>query len=106
MLRCEDCEFFSRRADGTPRLACDPFATIKEPECLAKWQIYQLTTIARAHEATLDMHNKLAPLQEKMFRHMECEIDEAEEAESWKYHDGDDDFDDDDEDDDDDPFRI
>jgi hypothetical protein len=98
MLRCEDCEFFSRRADGSPHLACDPYSTIKEPECLAKWQLHQLTTIANAHRATLDMYRRLAPLQEKMFRHMEREIDEAEEAESWKYTD--------DDEDDDDPFRV
>ena len=99
MLRCEDCEFFSRGLGGAPHLACDPFSTIKEPECLGKWQVYQLTTIARSHEATLDMHSRLAPLQEKMFRHMERELDEADEAESWKFHDGDDD-------EDDDPFHV
>lgn len=103
MIRCEDCEFFSRGADGSPHLACDPFSTIKEPECLAKWQVYQLTTISRSHQATLDMHRKLAPLQEKMFRHMERELDDADDADSWKYHPPNDEENDDD---DDDPFRI
>ncbi|MBI4718591.1 MAG: hypothetical protein HY763_12350 [Planctomycetes bacterium] len=84
MLHCKDCEFFHRRGDGSPELACDPFATIKEPECLAKWQLIQLSVIAQSHQATLDMYRRFAPLQEKMFRHMEREIDDADEADSWK----------------------
>jgi hypothetical protein len=39
------------------------------------------------------MYERLAPLQEKMFRHMEREIDEAEEADAWKYDEDDDDDD-------------
>jgi hypothetical protein len=84
MLQCQDCEFFSRRPDGTPELACDPFATVKEPECLAKWQLLQLNVISASHRATLDMHRRFAPLQEKLFKHMEREIDDVDEAESWK----------------------
>ena len=95
MLRCEDCEFFERKPDGSPQLRCDPFATIKEPECLAKWQLIQLTVIAQSHQATLDLYRRFAPLQEKMFQHLEQEIDEADEADRWK-HDQDEDDDDDD----------
>jgi len=35
------------------------------------------------------MYDRLAPLQEKMFRHLEREIDDAEEADEWKRADGD-----------------
>jgi hypothetical protein len=105
MIRCEDCEFFRRGPDGSPMLLCDPFSTIKEPECLSKWQVYQLGTIARSHEATLEMYQKFAPMQEKMLRHMEREMDDFEETEGWKYG-LDDDDDDDDDDDEDDPFRV
>lgn len=90
MLQCQDCEFFLRRPDGTPELSCDPFATIKEPECLAKWQLLQLKTISTSHQATLDMYRRFAPLQEKLFKHMEREIDEVDEAESWKRQDDED----------------
>ena len=93
MLQCESCEFFRRRTDGTPQLLCDPFATIKEPECLLKWQLVRLNVLAQSHQATLDMHRRLAPLQEKMFKHMERELDEAEEADQWKYTDAEDDED-------------
>jgi len=84
MLRCEDCEFFRRGPDGSPELTCDPFSTAKEPECLIKLQLIELSIIARSHEATLDMYRRFAPLQEKMFRQMEREIDETEEGDRWK----------------------
>ena len=97
MLQCQDCEFFRQGPDGSPELTCNPFTTVKEPECLAKWQLVQLTVIARSHQATLDMYQRLAPLQEKMLKHMEREIDDADDADRWKYE-GDED--------DDDSFRV
>ena len=87
MLQCEDCEFFRRQPDGSPELTCNPFTNIKEASCLAKWQLIQLNVIAKSHEATLDMYQRLAPLQEKMFKQMEREIDDVDEADSWKYTD-------------------
>jgi hypothetical protein len=91
MIQCQDCEHFVRGPDGQVGFRCDPFATIKEPECLVKWQLIkvdqqlsELATMVRAYKATLDMYRRLAPLQEKMFRHMEREIDEVDEADSWK----------------------
>lgn len=87
MLQCRDCEFYRETPDGTPHLSCDPFKTIKEPECLLKWQLIQLNVLAQSHQATLDMYRRFAPLQEKMFKHMEREIDEAEDADRWKYED-------------------
>ena len=96
MLRCQDCEFFRQRADGSPELTCDPFSTIKEPECLLKWQLTQLNVISRSHQATLDLYRRLAPLQEKMFKHLEREIDDAEESDRWKQGSDDDDTDEDD----------
>ena len=89
MIQCQDCEFFRRGSDGSPQLTCDPFSTIREPECLLKWQLIRLEVIVRSHEATLDMHRRLAPLQEKMMRHMEREIDDTEEADRWKLGDDD-----------------
>ena len=100
MLQCQDCEFFSRNPDGSPHLRCDPFSTIKEPECLIKWQLVQLNVIAASHQATLEMYRRFAPLQEKLFKHMEREIDDVDEADRWK-HDNEDD-----EDDEEDRFRT
>ncbi|MFQ5491709.1 MAG: hypothetical protein ACE5GE_13405 [Phycisphaerae bacterium] len=96
MMQCADCEFFSVGPDGRPDPRCDPFSTIKEPECLTKLQFIKLDRMVRAYEATLEMYERLAPLQERMFRHMEQELDEADEADAWKYSGEDDDDDDDD----------
>jgi len=93
MIHCKDCEYFSRGPDGKVHLLCDPFSTIKEPECLAKHQLGELRTLSAAYQATVEMYRRLAPLQEKMFRHMEQELDEADEADAWKegYEDAEDD---------------
>jgi len=79
-------------------MACDPYSNIKEPECLTKWQIMELQAIAKSHRATLDMYRRLAPLQEKMIKHMEREIDEVDEADSWKQLDDEEEDDDDNDD--------
>jgi len=84
MIQCADCENYQRDSDGNIRFSCDPFTTIKEPECLGKWQLIKLDTMVRAYEATLQVYNRLAPMQEKMFRHMEREMDDVDEADSWK----------------------
>lgn len=85
MIQCSECEFFHSGPGGQASFSCDPFRNIKEPECLAKWQLIKLEVLARSHQATLDMYRRLAPLQEKMFRHMEREIEDQEDADSWKY---------------------
>ena len=95
MIQCSDCEYYTQGPDGAPRLVCDPFSTIKEPECLTKWQFVKLDTMVRSYTATLRMYERLAPLQEKMFRHIEREIDDTEESDSWKFTDEDEDDDDD-----------
>ena len=55
--------------------------------------------MVKSHQATLDMYRRYAPLQEKLFKHMEREIDETEDADAWKYEN-------DEEEDDDDIFRV
>ncbi len=85
MIQCSQCEHFHRGPGGQAILSCDPFTNIKEPECLIKWQLIKLDVQARSHQATLDMYRRLAPLQEKMFRQMERELDEQDDAERWKY---------------------
>lgn len=94
MLQCSECEHFSRGPNGQLSFRCDPFGNIKEPECLMKWQLLRTAELTQkvdrmvaAYEATLQMYKRIQPLQEKMFRHMEQEIDEAEEADAWKYGD-------------------
>lgn len=85
MIQCKDCEFCEMGPDGGIKLKCHPFQTIKEPECLTKWQLLKLDTMVRAYLATVAHYRKLAPLQEKMMKAVEREIEEMEEGEEWKY---------------------
>lgn len=89
MIQCSDCEHFVQGPHGQVSFNCNPFSTIKEPECLVKLQLVKLDMMVRAYQATLNMYNRLAPLQEKMFRHMQREVDEMEESDSWKLDDED-----------------
>ncbi len=90
MIQCKDCEFFSRGAGGEITFSCDPFTNIKEPECLAKWHLIKINQMVAGYQATLDYYHKLAPMQEKMFKVMERELDDIGEAEKWKIADEDD----------------
>jgi len=96
MVKCEDCEFFHRGENGDISFSCDPFGTIKEPECLIKWQLIKINQMVTSYQATLDYYRKLAPMQEKMFKVMEREIDGMNESEKWKLQDDEDEHDDDD----------
>ncbi len=84
MIQCEQCEFYHRSESGEVTFSCDPFRNVKEPECLAKWQLIKINQMVAAYHATLDYYRKLAPMQEKMFKVMEREIDEMDEAEKWR----------------------
>jgi len=91
MMQCSECEHFKRGSDGRALFKCDPFANIMEPECLVKWQLLRTTELSQkmnrmvaGYEATLEIYKRMQPLQEKMFRHMEHEIDDIEEGDAWK----------------------
>ena len=84
MIQCENCEYFHRGEDGAISFDCDPFSTIKEPECLTKWQLIKINQMVAGYNATLDYYRKLAPLQEKMFKGMERELDDMNESDKWK----------------------
>ncbi|HUW81221.1 MAG TPA: hypothetical protein VMZ31_00325 [Phycisphaerae bacterium] len=93
MIQCSDCEHFARGPHGQLRFTCDPFSNVREPECLVKWQLIKIDMMVRAYQVTAEMYKRMAPLQEKIFRHMESEIDDIDEAESWKHPDDEDDAD-------------
>ncbi|MBN2210462.1 MAG: hypothetical protein JW709_03620 [Sedimentisphaerales bacterium] len=93
MQQCRDCEFFSQDEKGRITLRCNPFETIKEPACLEKWQLLRLDTLAQYYQATLRYYQKFAPMQEKMFKFMQREMNDIEDADSWKYTDDEDEAD-------------
>lgn len=99
MLQCVNCEFAEVAPDGSVNVRCNPLTNVKEAECLAKWQLMRIEALVQAYGATVSQYRRLAPLQEKMMKMMEREIDEVEEADSWKlqYDEDDADSEDDDE---------
>ena len=84
MIQCSECEFCQRQPSGEVSFRCDPFGTVKEPECLMKWQIIKVNQMVATYQATLEYYRKLAPMQEKMFKVVQRELDDMNEAEKWK----------------------
>lgn len=105
MIQCQDCEFFSQEPNGRITLKCNPFVNIKEPECLQKWQLLRLDALVQGNQATLNWYNKIGPMQDKMFKFMQREMDDMEDSDSWKYQDDDEDTENSENNPDDDLFR-
>ena len=84
MIQCKDCEFCQIDPDGKRTFKCDPFANIKEPECITKWQLIRLDMLVASYQGMLSWYGKLAPLQDKIIRYMQREIDDIDETERWK----------------------
>jgi len=84
MIQCKNCEFYRSDPDGRRIFTCDPFTNIKEPECIAKWQLMRLNTLVASYQAVLMAQKKFAPLQDKMLKYMEREIEDMEETDKWK----------------------
>ncbi|MHC4561260.1 MAG: hypothetical protein ACYS8X_00640 [Planctomycetota bacterium] len=89
MIQCTDCQYYRRDENGVIAMKCDPFSTIVEPECLAKWQLVKISQMVSSYQSTLEYYHKLAPMQEKMFRVIEREIDDMNESDQWKFADDD-----------------
>jgi len=85
MRQCSDCEFCVKDDAGRIQLRCNPFENIKEPQCLQKWTLLKLDMMVRAYQTTLGYYQKFAPLQEKMLKYLEREIDDIQESDKWKY---------------------
>ena len=90
MIQCTNCELCETGPDGKRTFKCDPFATIKEPECIAKWQLIRLDMLLLSYQGMLKWYGKLAPLQDKIFKYMQREINELEESDSWRQQDDED----------------
>lgn len=87
MIQCKDCEFFEIGPDGQKIFKCDPFSNIKEPECIAKWQLIRLDMLVAGYQSMIKMQNKFAPLQQKLFKYMQREIEDMDESEKWRLDD-------------------
>ena len=89
MIQCVDCEFCEIQDNGHKVFKCDPFSNIKEPECLMKMQIIRLDMIAASYRGMLNWQEKMAPMQSKLFKYVQREIDDIDESDSWKQTDDD-----------------
>jgi hypothetical protein len=66
---------------------CDPFVNIKEPECIAKWQLIRLDMLLVTYRGMQQWQEKLTPLQNKILKYMEREINDIDETDKWKVDD-------------------
>jgi hypothetical protein len=94
MIQCKDCEFCEIGPNGQRTFKCDPFANIKEAECVAKWQLIRLDMLVANYQQMLGWYGKLAPLQDKIMKYMQREIEDLDEADQWKLTDEDNEEDD------------
>ena len=84
MIQCKDCELCDVSDDGRPSFRCDPFTNIKEAECLGKWQLIRLNSLVANYQQMLGWYSRLAPLQDKLFKYMQREIEDIDESDRWK----------------------
>jgi hypothetical protein len=84
MIQCKDCELCEMGPDNRRTFKCDPFVNIKEPECIAKWQLIRLDMLVSTYQGMLKWYEKMAPLQSKIMKYMQRELDEMNETEKWK----------------------
>ncbi len=89
MIQCKDCEYYSEDADGRRTFACDPFKNIKEPHCLAKWQLLRLDLLVSAFRGMAGFQEKMGPMQDKILKYVQRELDDLDESEQWKVDDED-----------------
>jgi hypothetical protein len=84
MIQCDKCELCEIGPDGRKMFKCDPFSSVKEAECIAKWQLIRLDMLLGSYQSMLKWYSKLGPLQDKIFKYVQREIGEMEESEGWK----------------------
>lgn len=84
MIQCEGCELCEIGPDGQRTFKCNPFSNIKEPECLAKWQLIRLDMLLASYQQMLSFYSQLAPMQNKLMKYMNKELEDMDESERWK----------------------
>ena len=84
MIQCKDCELCEIRPDGQRSFKCNPFDNIKEPECIQKWQLIRLDMLLASYQIMLKSYEKLAPMQSKLMKYMNKELEDIDESERWR----------------------
>lgn len=91
MIQCKDCEFYETGEKGQRVFKCDPFVNIKEAECLSKWQLLRLDMLVANYRSMFEMQQKMAPVQDRILKYVQRELDDIDETDKWKLDDDDDD---------------
>jgi len=84
MIQCSQCELLEIGPDRRRTFKCDPFSNIKEPECIAKWQLIRLDMLLAGYAGMLRMQKEMEPLQRKMMKFVEREMNDIDESDKWK----------------------
>jgi hypothetical protein len=87
MIQCKECEFYEVAPDGHRTFKCDPFTNVKEPECLGKWQLLRLDMLVAGYRGLLSWNERMGPLQDKIFKYVQRELDDISESDRWKLDD-------------------
>jgi hypothetical protein len=87
MLQCVQCDLCEVGPDGRRAFKCDPFSNIKEPECIAKWQLIRLDMLLASYQSMMHWQKEMEPLQRKMMKYVEREMTDIDESEKWKVDD-------------------
>ena len=90
MIQCKDCEFYEESPEGRRIFKCDPFKNVKEPECLTKWQILRLDMLLAGFQGMTSFQQRIAPMQDKIFKYVKRELEDLDESDRWKTDDDDD----------------
>ena len=93
MIQCIDCEFCEISENNEKTFKCDPFSNIKEPECVSKWQLLRLDMLLAGFRGMTSFQERMAPMQDQIFKYVKRELEDLDESENWKVDDDDDDDD-------------
>ena len=88
-MQCKDCEFSKVTSTGKRIFLCDPFENIVESQCIIKWQLIKIDQLLDAQSRQLRSQVSMAPLQSKIMKYIEREIQDLEDSDDWKLKDRD-----------------
>ena len=86
MIQCKDCELYQEDGPNGRKFLCNPFGNIKEPECIGKWTVIRLEMLIAMQQNIQSSQDRMAPIQNKIIKYVQREIDELEENDGWKYN--------------------
>ncbi len=65
-------------------LKCNPFENVKDESCLQRLLLLRTDMLVGMYSNMLSFYQNMAPMQKKMMKFMDNEIDELDQTDSWK----------------------